>query len=95
MEACWNFHNYIAIPLEEIGEKYVGKTFAGAGDIDRGAFVDAMLQVLMIEFGGLDKVPEFVDDCREYDLVRGEDIPKEKAIELFEEFKRLLKVREK
>lgn len=93
MEESWSFHNYIAIPLEEIGEAYVGKTFASADAIDRGEFVDAMLQVLLIVFKSFDAIPEFVEACEEYALMPSHEIPKETAIELFEDFKRLLKAR--
>lgn len=93
MEECWNFHNNIAIPLEEIGKLHIGKTFPSADAIERGEFVEAMHLVLSVVFGNFDEIPEFVKASKAYASVPAHEIPNEIATELFEDFKRLLKVR--
>jgi len=87
--AHWNFHNYIALPLEEYGKNYIGSSCKTADEIECGEFVDAMLSILSVKFGSLKEIPAFVDLCRDYEDLPASKIPKEKAIELFDEFKRL------
>lgn len=41
MKEQWNFHNYVAIPLENYSRKYIGNNHTTADDIDTGEFVDA------------------------------------------------------
>ena len=48
MEKPWNFHGYIAIPLEQLGRKDIGQTFYTADEIEAGDFVDAMAALLSI-----------------------------------------------
>ena len=86
----WNFHNYIALPLEEYGKEFVGNSCKTADEIETCEFVDAMLSILSINFGSLNDIPDFVDMCRDYEDLPASKIPKEKAIDLFEEFRRLV-----
>ena len=48
MEKPWNFHGYIALPLEQLGRKDIGQTFYTADEIEAGDFVDAMASLLSI-----------------------------------------------
>lgn len=86
----WNFHGYIALPLEEYGKRYIGCSCRTADEIECGEFVDAMFSILSIKFGSLKDIPDFVYLCEDYANMPASKIPKEKSIEMFEEFKRLV-----
>lgn len=89
----WNFHNYIALPLEEHGKAYIGSSCKSADEIECGEFVNAMFAILSIKLGSLKEIPDFVDLCRCYEDLPASKIPKEKAIELFTEFERLVNLK--
>jgi len=86
----WNFHGYIALPLEEYGRVYLGDSRVTADEIECGGFVDAMFSLLLIKFGSLKDIPDFVCLCEDYAEIPASKIPKEKASEMFKEFKRLI-----
>lgn len=86
----WNFHGYIALPLEEFGRGYYGDSRITADEIECGKFVDAMFSMLSIKFGSLKDIPDFVRLCEDYADMPVSKIPKEKAIEMFKEFNRLI-----
>lgn len=86
----WNFHGYIALPLEEYGSVYFGDSRITADEIECGEFVDAMFSILSIKFGNLNSIPEFVSLCDDYAKKSASNIPKEKAIEIYDEFVRLV-----
>ncbi len=87
----WNFHGYVAIPLEVYSRKYIGETtYDSANAIENGEFVNAMFKILSVEFNGLDEIKEFVDKCRDYEGKLASQIPIETAIDLFDEFKQIL-----
>ena len=88
----WNFHGYIALPLEEYGRVYFGGLRITADEIEGGDFVDAMLSILSVKFGDLKDIPDFIFLCEEYADLPGSKIPKEKAIEIFKEFERLVQL---
>ena len=90
----WNFHNYIAIPLEEHSRKYVGQSHITADEIEAGEFVAAMLQVLSAKYGDLKEVREFIEDIRRYADLPAREIPEETAKRLFKDFKLLLQEKE-
>ena len=89
----WNFRGYIAVPLEEYGRNCIGSTCKTADEIECGAFVEAMLSVLSMEFDSLDDLKEFTDWCSNYADLPASKIPKNVAKEIFEEFKRLMKTK--
>ena len=89
---CWNFHGYIALPLEEYGKKHLGSSCRTADEIEGGDFVDAMLSILSVKFGDLKDIPDFIILCEEYVNLPASKIPKEKAIEIFKEFERLVQL---
>jgi len=91
----WSFHNCIALPLEEYGKAYIGSSCKSADEIECGEFVNSMMSILSVKFGALKEVPDFVDLCRAYVDIPASKIPKEKAIELFNEFKRLEQLRKR
>ena len=87
----WNFHGHIALPLEEYGKIYIGSSCRTADEIECGKFVDTMLSILSIKFGSLKDLSDFVFLCENYSDMPASNISKEKAIEIFDEFKRILK----
>lgn len=90
MEEHWNFHNFIAIPLEEYSKKYLGKAHVTADDIDLGAFVDTMLKILAAVYGNSEEQKDFRASCRKYAGRSYHEIPNEVSKSLFENFKNLL-----
>lgn len=86
----WNFHGYIALPLEEYGKAYIGSSCKTADEIECGEFIDVMLSILSIKFGSLKDIPDFVVLCEDYADMPVSKIPKEKTTEMFKEFKRLI-----
>lgn len=95
MESNWNFQGYIALPIERYGRKYIGESFPTASTIADGEFVDAMLQILLITYGDLKQVSDFVEQCNEYDGLSYNNIPQDVAISLFRDFERLIREYEK
>lgn len=87
----WNFHGFIALPLEEYGKMYIGSSCKTADEIEYGEFVNAMFSILSIKFGDLKGIPNFVFLCEDYADLPASKIPKEKAIKMYEEFERLIK----
>lgn len=93
MNEQWNFHNYVAVPLENYSRKYIGWDHTTANCIDTGEFVDTMLSVLLLVYGSFDDLGSFVDACREYDGVPHSKIPDSVAQELFADFERLVRIK--
>lgn len=87
----WNFHNYIALPLEEYGKEFIGNSCKTADEIEGGEFVDAMFSVLLIKFGNLKAVSNFVALCENYTDMPASKIPTDIAKEIFEEFKKIVR----
>lgn len=87
----WNFHGHIAVPLEHYGKTLIGETFYTADEIEHGEFVDAMLEVLSAEYGGLEAVNEFVKVSSIYASLPANRIRQKAAVEIFDDFKRLIK----
>lgn len=90
MEEHWNFHNFIALPLESYSRKYLGTTHITADDIDLGAFVDTMLEILVMVHDDADERKDFIDSCRKYTGLSYHEIPDEISKSLFERFENLL-----
>ncbi len=91
----WNFHGYVALQLENYVKKYVGETYRTAYEIENGEFVDVMITVLKVRYGfDNSDLDEFKSMCNEYYDLPASQIPDEVAKELFEEFERLIKIRE-
>lgn len=91
----WNFHGYIALPLETTGRSIMGSTFFSADDIECGAFAEAMLSILSIRYGSLKELGDFVERCKDWYDMPAREIPEETVKELFQEFQRLLKLKER
>ncbi len=87
----WNFHNYIAIPLENYFRKYFGTTRRMADDIEYGEFVNVMFAIIQHEFGTLKDLPDFVEMCNDFANLPASQIPNDKAQEIFNEFERIMK----
>ena len=87
----WNFHGHIALPLEEYGKAYLGSSFKTANEIECGEFVNTMFAILQIKFESLSDIQTFVELCEEYVDIPASKITKEKSIEMFEEFKKIIK----
>jgi hypothetical protein len=87
-----NFHNKIALQLEELySKKYMGDASVSADEIDGGGkFVRTMLAVLMkIQVDPIELV-DFGVKCKPYDGQKGFELPEGVASGLFEEFKTLV-----
>ena len=85
----WNFHNYIALPLEKITAQH-GKRDYTADEIETGLFVDAMLDVLRLPPEELHQYCMFFTKCAQYYGKRKHDIPDSEAIALFDAFKTII-----
>lgn len=83
MEKPWNFHGYIAIPLEQLGRKDIGQTFYTADEIEAGDFVDAMAALLSINNI---KCSSFSSKCDAFVDKTASEIGAENAKELYSEF---------
>ena len=92
----WNFHNDIAIPLESDACQYYGDTgrpltkIYDADAIESGNFVEVMLILLREATHMINDntaIDEFVRSCSPYLGMRGSEIPKETAQELYDKFK--------
>lgn len=85
MTTGWNFHNYIALRLEEITAQH-GKRDYSADEIETGLFVEAMLDVLQVPPEKLPQYSKFFTKCAEYYRKCKHDIPDDEAIALFDAF---------
>ena len=85
----WNFHNYIALPLEKITTQH-GKRDYTADEIETGLFVEAMLDVLRISPEKLPQYAKFFAQCVEYSGKRKYDIPDDESIALFDAFREMI-----
>ena len=83
-------NNDIALPLETLGKKLFENCFMSSDDIETGGFVDAMTQILVHLYGNLDDMNEFKSMCNEIDGKSASDIDPIFAVELFNEFMRLV-----
>ena len=90
MAEVWNFHNYIAIPLEMI-LKGIGIIAYTADDIESGEFVDAMIRALSFKFDNSDNYIEFKTLCEKYINLPSSKIPVEEAKNIFTKFEKLMK----
>ena len=81
----WNFHNYVAIPLEKLTSKDYS-----ADEIETGAFVEAMLSVLSIDSEKLSLFANFFGKCNEFLGKRKSEISDEDAKTLFETLKLII-----
>lgn len=93
MKEQWNFHNYVAIPLENYSRKYIGNNHTTADDIDTVEFVDTMLSILLVVYGNFDDLGAFVDACQNYGKLPHSKIPDSVAQELFADFERLVRIK--
>lgn len=87
----WNFHGFIALPLEAYSKNYIGDNWRTADDIANGEFVNVMFTILQNKFGTLNDLRSFVEMCADYANLSAKQIPNDKAKEIFEEFKRIMK----
>lgn len=93
-----NFHNFIALPLENearkllsISDRPVGKIF-DADSIEAGYFVEVMITLLHIKNNyAIDpSIKEFILKYRNYSMVSGNAIEESIAREMYSEFENLL-----
>ncbi|MBR5571787.1 MAG: hypothetical protein IKV99_04005 [Oscillospiraceae bacterium] len=87
----WNFHGFIALPLETYANKLTNGEYTTADEIEQGDFVDVMLGALSIAYGNLEKLDWFVEVCQPFDKKPASEISKEDAERLFREFEILAK----
>lgn len=95
----WNFHNDIAIPLENVARKMhgdylrpLGKSY-DADAIESGTFAECMIQIVREKTGYTTEdndVNRFIEKCYSYMGVEGSQIDKHIAQSLFNEFNALI-----
>ena len=91
-EMTWNFHNYIAIPLEKDVERDSQnanmKAMFNADSIECGKFAEAMIAMLRIytHYQPNDEVDAFVKMCSGYMGCNSHEISAEKAKMLYKEY---------
>lgn len=87
--ATWNFHNYIAIPLEFDITRDSGnvdiKALFNADSIEHGKFAEAMITMLRLytHYQPNDEVDAFVKMCSGYMGRNALEIPEEEATLLY------------
>lgn len=97
-EQNWNFHNYIAIPLERDVDRDSGnadmKAMFNADSIECGKFAEAMIAMLRLytRYQPNDEVDDFVKMCSGYMGRSAHEIPTEEAKALFREYNDLRSV---
>ena len=86
----WNFHAYIACPLEIYARKYIYKSYITADEIEHSSFFETMYSILSLT--GVDKedVTQFIGMCKNFEKCKPTDIPRQNAEEIFSEFKQLI-----
>ena len=88
----WSFHNKIAIPLEMKAFKLLGFSGRPSGTIfdvdfiEGGTFVEVMLYLLRTKHGFENDLSAFIKECAPYLGKYGTEIPKDKAIFLYDMF---------
>ncbi len=90
MKEHWNFHGYIAVPLEHYRREYLGGEEQDADCISQGKFAGTMITILKTICGNTTNVQDFCSRCRKYIGKWASEIPEEDAKELFDEFKELV-----
>ena len=91
-EKNWNFHNYIAIPLEkDVGRDSSNegmKIMFNADSIECGKFAEAMITMLRLytHYQPNDEVDDFVKMCSGYMGRNALEIPMEEAISLYKKY---------
>jgi len=98
----WNFNGYIAYPLEMIAREMLGiderevkETIFSATSICAGTFVEAMYELLRHSETYIDSndMRTFEKQIDTYWGKEYTDIPENRSIELFEDFKRVLNLK--
>ena len=97
-EKTWNFHNYIAIPLEKDAERISDnadmKKMFNADAIECGKFAEAMITMLRLytHYQSNSEVDAFVKMCSGYMGRNALEIPAEEAKALYKEYNDLRSV---
>lgn len=97
-EQNWNFHNYIAIPLERDVDRDSGdaamKAMFNADSIESGRFAEAMITMLRhyTRYQPNSEVDAFVKMCSGYMGRNALEIPAEEAKALYKEYNDLRSV---
>ena len=86
-----NFHNYIAIPLENISKKLLDKNIdISANDVELGGFVAIMTYLLYTKIGLTEEVLNFYKKASQYLGLSANEMDFNAALQLFDEFKALI-----
>ena len=96
----WNFHGDIALPLEMEARVYYslngnrGETIFDADAIESGHFIECMSILLRAKSHyswSNENVENFLEECKPYFGVNGNNIPKDTAQDLFDRFLEIFK----
>ena len=94
----WNFHNDVAIPLEGVAVRHFKRngrpvdTIFDADAIESGTFAEDMILLLRMRYdyrNDMPEIDEFIVDCSRFIGVRGSQIDKGVADNLFQRFENL------
>ncbi len=85
MESSWNFHGYVAVPLEKMGKSQDEIWCFSADDIESGSFTAAVLRFVRVFFKDDTILQEFEVKCEPFTNKMAREIPEESAKEIFEE----------
>ncbi len=89
MSNAWNFHGYIALPLEKYSQKIMNGAFTSADEIDGGQFAETMLKLIKILYNDPIDYAALASMCEALGTRTCLQISKNEAVESFTEFKRL------
>lgn len=89
MKEVWDFHGYVAVPLEYYGRKVVGESFMSADSIALGGFADGMIQILSVLYPEPSQIYDFLIKCSSLKGLSARQIGNDSAREVFDEFKKL------
>lgn len=97
----WNFHNYVAIPLESKAHRVLGagrdwekrNKYYSADSIEGGNFISVLDMVLRVatNYDNNEDIDKFLIKNNNSRNIGATSMGKEKAIEIYNEYKELLK----
>ena len=90
----WSFRYDIAKPLEDYTKKYIHSESYSADEIICGSFADAVAGILSQLYHNRDDYSDVMEMLNLVDHLPATEIDKELAIEIFDNLKRLIQIKE-